>query len=576
MTCKTISGHYDTVYSLDHNNRKFIPQNVDYSRMPRNYKCIAAGTEVYLDLEDPRCLAEFWTRYRELTELYWKDRAILKAREYEQYKERMRYLRQLSYRLRQCPEDGAGLIVFLLCLPLIVTSGILLSQQRQQLQEELDAIKEQQWLRDMEFQATKLSFRKALQEYDQIGGTRYLHHLDTVVKEMASCADDYLTTAQELSFTPKPLPRYATLEEIYDKLYEPSFCAFQEKQRPCRRYNGTYLEKIREDRHEAAKAKQQTKNAKNRKTAEAIELVIGIGDMDNTGYHNAPVDAYQSEILLKDYCDHLMQSEKVCFVTTKDLDTPGWQPPFKNGLIVLNLTVHCDEATPGIHLTCIPYSRGCKRGPEVQAALSRAMTGMGYPSTWKDVLDENGERIPKRDKYGKVIHNADGTVRYKQEADGQGIIDWIEDQKRWIQHEMEQRYGWEREYKGAHPRGNLSTPDCQVARAKERQAQFEKQIAETFDSFVMRMDEKIEQLCTTTEDVWHKTNAWEKVIRYFQMCPREEYLEYVKRAEKYIAGLPKQEQGRVRKQLQEIILAAEVKTLKQAKQSERSRQEQQR
>jgi hypothetical protein len=553
MTCKTISGHYDTVYSLDHNNRKIIPQNVDYSRIPRNYNCIAAGTEVYLDLEDPRCLAEFWTRYRELTELYWKDRAILKAREYEQYKERMRYLRQLSYRLRQCPEDGAGLIVFLLCLPLIVTSGILLSQQRQQLQEELDAIKEQQWLRDMEFQATKLSFRKALQEYDQIGGTRYLHHLDTVVKEMASCADDYLTTAQELSFTPKPLPRYATLEEIYDKLYEPSFRAFQEKQRPCRRYNGTYLEKIREDRHEAAKAKQQTKNAKNRKTAEAIELVIGIGDMDNTGYHNAPVDAYQSEILLKDYCDHLMQSEKVCFVTTKDLDTPGWQPPFKNGLIVLNLTVHCDEATPGIHLTCIPYSRGCKRGPEVQAALSRAMTGMGYPSTWKDVLDENGERIPKRDKYGKVIHNADGTVRYKQEADGQGIIDWIEDQKRWIQHEMEQRYGWEREYKGAHPRGNLSTPDYQVARAKERCEMIQNRAEQELIIYNERINGLAKMLDADVDKLFQNENTLAFIVRYLKMCSQERFDEFLREAESYFDSLPTTEQKKAKRSLQKII-----------------------
>ena len=245
MKYKTISGHYDTVYSLEQNNRKFIPQNVDYRRTSRNYNCIAAGQETYMDLEDPRYLPEFWARYRELTQLYWEERSIA-----------------------------------------------------------------------------------------------------------------------------------TTLEEIYGKLYEPSFRAFQDKQRPCRRYNGTYLQKIREECHEAAKMKQQTRNAKIRKTAEAIEIVFGIGDMDNTGYANAPTDAYQSELLLKDYCDHLMQSEHVCFVTTKDLETPNWQPPFKNGLIVLNLTVHCDEATQGIHLTCIPYSRGCKRGPEVQAALGRAMTGM--------------------------------------------------------------------------------------------------------------------------------------------------------------------------------------------------------
>ena len=81
-------------------------------------------------------------------------------------------------------------------------------------------------------------------------------------------------------------------------------------------------------------------------------------------------------------------------MTTQELTNPNWQPPFRHGLIILNLTMHADEATPGIHLTCIPYSRDCKRGPAVQASLGRALTGMGYPSTWKDVLDENGERVP--------------------------------------------------------------------------------------------------------------------------------------------------------------------------------------
>lgn len=576
MQYKTISGHYDTVYSLDHNNRKFIPKNVDYRRIARNYNCIEAGGETRLDLEDPRCLAEFWERYRELADLYWKDRATVRAREYERYKENVRYLRQLSYRLCHCPDDPVGLFVFLLCLPLIIPCEIYLNREMQQLKDDWEEYKEQQWIQDMDFRATQANLRGTLLAHDRANGTQYLNELDTIVREMASSANDYLTTARELSFDPKPMPRYATLEEIYDKLYEPSFRVFQNKQRPCRRYNGTYLQKIREERHEAATVKQQTKNAKIRKTAEAIEIVFGIGGMDNTGYANALEDAYKSELLLKDYCDHLMQSEHICFVTTKDLEAPDWQPPFKNGLIVLNLTVYCDEATPGIHLTCIPYSRGCKRGPEVQATLGKAMTGMGYPSTWKDVLDEHGERVPKRDKSGKVIHNADGTIRYKQEPDRQGIIDWIEAQKRWIQNEMERRYGWQREYKGSHPRGNLFTPDYQAARAKERQEEFERQMKAMFSTYVMRMDRKLEQLTAATEDVWYNTNEWEKVIQYLKMCPQEEYLEYVNRAEEYISTLPQREQARVKKQLQEIIHAADLKALEQLKQSERLTQEQQR
>lgn len=569
MKYKTISGHYDTVYSLDHNNRKFVPKNVDCRRISRNYNCIAAGEDAHVDLEDPRCLVEFWLRYRELTELYWKDRATLRAREYERYMENVRYLRRLSYRLCHCPDHPVGLFVFLLCLPLIIPCEIYLNSKMQQAKDEWEEYKEQQWIQDMDFRATQANLRGTLLAKDRENGTQYLRELDTIVREMASSANDYLATARELSFDPKPMPRYATLEEIYDILYEPSFRAFQDKQRPCRRYNGTYLQKIREERHDVAKAKQQTRNAKIRKTAEAIEIVFGIGDMDNTGYINALEDAYKSEFLLKDYCDHLMQSEHICFVTTKDLETPGWQPPFKNGLIALNLTVHCDEATPGIHLTCIPYSRGCKRGPEVQAALGRAMAGMGYPSTWKDALDEHGKRIPKRDKTGKVIHNADGTVRYKQEPDGQGIIDWIEDQKRWIQNEMGRRYGWQREYKGSHPRGNLSTPDYQAARAKERCNEILYKVNAEMQGYLQRIHILSGKLNSHIDDLFEDSKALDFIVRYLKTCPQERYEELIQEAGAFFNGMVKAEESKVRQNLWKIIEEAQKRIPGQSERNDR-------
>ena len=230
---------------------------------------------------------------------------------------------------------------------------------------------------------------------------------------------------------------------------------FQNKQRPCRRFNGTYLEQIRAGQHKTAKAKQQSKNTKSRKTAEAIEIVFTIGDKDNTGYAEAFVEAKCAEEILGDFCDHLLGQSNLCTVTTKELEDPNWGPPFKNGLIVVNLTVHADEATPGVHLTCIPYSCDCKRGPAVQASMGRALAGMGYPSTWKDSLDESGSRIPKRNKNGDIVYNLDGSIRYKQEPDKQGILDWIEEQKQWIQKEMKRRYDWDREYKGSHATGAL-------------------------------------------------------------------------------------------------------------------------
>ena len=68
--------------------------------------------------------------------------------------------------------------------------------------------------------------------------------------------------------------------------------------------------------------------------------------------------------------------------------------------------------------------------------LIQHLSGMGYPSTWRHTLDENGNPVPKKDKEGKIIFNIDGSMRYQQEPDRQGIIDWIEEQKRWIQVEI--------------------------------------------------------------------------------------------------------------------------------------------
>ena len=416
MKLKTISGHYDTVYSIAHNNREFTPRNVDPERMCWNYDCVAAGQEAYLDINNPRHISEFWDRYRELNNMYWSDWSIAMTLEHEKYQDHLRYMRRLTRSIYPIPHNPVEAFITLLLMPLLIPCGIYLSYQQKRIRADWKSYKQEQWIRDLTYKATRVSLRGALYEHDYRTGMRYLNSLDYVVKEMGEMADSHISEAgRPVSVVQTPL-RYATLEEIYDKLYEPAFQIFQQKQRPCRRYNGTYLEQIREGQAAERRKRQQSKNARSRKTAEAIEIVFGIGDMDNTGYEAAFADAKKSEELLKDFADHLMFQSNICCVTTKELEDPDWQPPFANGLMVLNLTVHADEATPGVHLTCIPYSRNCKRGPKVQAALGRAMAGMGYPSTWKDVLDENGERIPKRTKKDEVIYNKDGSIRYKQDS----------------------------------------------------------------------------------------------------------------------------------------------------------------
>jgi len=121
-----------------------------------------------------------------------------------------------------------------------------------------------------------------------------------------------------------------------------------------------------------------------------------------------------------------------------------------------------------------------------------------------------------------------------QEPNQQGIIVWIEDQKEWIQTEMLNRYGWEREYKGSHPWGNLSTPDYQVARAKERQQEAERKINEILSGFMAHINSKIDRLNESVDKVRHNSDDWEKVIRYLNTCPQDAYEEVVREGDAVI------------------------------------------
>ena len=559
MVLKTISGHYDTAYNLSHNNRDFVPKNVDVNRIPWNYNCVTAGKEAYLDIDNPRHISEFWFRYRELNDMYWSDRSIAKTLEYEKYQEHLRYMRRLTRSICPIPHNPVEAFITLLLMPLLIPCGIYLSYQQKRIRADWESYKQEQWIRDLTYKATRVSLRGALYEHDYRTGKRYLNSLDYVAKEMGGQVRDFVPDIGLKMLDAQTPLRYATLEEIYDKLYEPGFQEFQRKQRPCRRYNGTYLEQIREGQASEKQKKQQSRNARSRKTAEAIEIVFGIGDMDNTGYEAAFANAKQSEELLKDFTDHLMMLPNICSVTTKELEDPNWQPPFSNGLIVLNLTMHADEATPGVHLTCIPYSRNCKRGPKVQASLGRAMAGMGYPSTWKDVLDDNGERIPKKNKDGEIIYNKDGSVRYQQEPDKQGIIDWIEDQKCWLQKEMMRRYGWEREYKGSHPRGNLSTSDYQVARSRERLEALQQDFDRTLQEYEQQIIQETDKLAEAVDRMLSNTTEFDLFFRYLNECTEKEYNELIDRADQYFADLAAERESRA---LSNLISAAKGKCVK--------------
>ena len=567
---KTISCHYDQVYCLEHNNRDFISPNVDPARTVNNYNCVVAGGEVIWEWGIPYYIPDIWKGYHKLAKLYWEERALAKALMMEEYWEQRRMIQR--YReARQKEEVGLiGATLELIFLPLIiidrVKTNLAYYDELKRIEDERRTQEIEMYLSDMMMQAYGNSIRMGLLEYDRERGTHCLERMDRIVSAMAEYAQDVEHMELRYKQDEGTVPHFASIEEIYSKLYEPPFREFQARQRPCRRYKGTYLEQIREGQVRERQKKQQNKNIRCRAPAEAIEIVIGIGDMDKTGYLLAPDDAYKSETLLKEYCDYLMTKQSnICVVTTRELEDPDWQPPFKNGLIVLNMTVHTDEATPGIHLTCIPYSRDCQRGPAVHASLGRAMAGMGYPSTWKDALDENGERIPKRNKNGDIILNKDGSVRYQQEPDKQGIIDWIEDQKRWIQEEMMRRYDWSREYKGSHPRGNLSTPDYKIARAKERQAEIEKQVQDVLSNATARIEKLLRLLNSSADYICKNDNSTSLLAHYINSCSDEEYERILQQAEEYMKSISRNEKIKVHQALNEIIQNAGMKQKEQSK-----------
>lgn len=552
MKQKTISGHYGTVSSLAHNNREFTPKNVDAKRSKNNNYCVAAGHEFIWDPTRPEYVREFWSHYRALSECYWADRSIAQTLEWERYQEHMRALRRLSWPHYYIPENEVEAFLALLLLPLLVPCGIYLSHQQHRVQEEWETFRDEQWLKDMEFRATKLSFRQAMGECDKVHGRQYLGRMDALVTEMAQAEpipEINLPDGQVKTY------RYATVEEIYNKVFEPGFRAFQARQHPSRRYEGTYLEQIREKYLQAEK-KHGRRN--NRAVSEVIEVLVCVGDMKNTGYDAAPEDAKKSQDLLDDFMEHLLDDPHVCVVTSKELENPDWMPPFRHGMIIANMTGHYDEATPGIHITMIPYSRGCRRGADAQASLGRAMAGMGYPSTWEDVLDENGNKIPKRDKDGNIILEKDGSVRYQQKPDKQGIVDWIEDQKSWLEQEMRERYGWEREYKGSHSRGHLETPQYKAACAEEELDRIGMQLHGMLQDYAKRVDALTATLVRKVESLFDNAEDYELLQRYLTTCTDEEYEEMLQRAEKSLGSLPAREHQKVAVKLKDLIAKAQA------------------
>ena len=194
-----------------------------------------------------------------------------------------------------------------------------------------------------------------------------------------------------------------------------------------------------------------------------------------------------------------------------------------------------------------------------QPSLGRAMTGMGCPSTWTEVLDEQGKPIPKRDRSGKIIREENGEIRTVKETEKQGIVDWIEEEKKWIQEKMLERYGWEREYKGSHPRGNLSTLDYKVTRSKERLQEVEQQLHRMLLDYTRRSRLLMKQMEKTVEENVQETPELQIILNYAKLCDEERYQELLSDAVQMLDDLSKREKDDMWKSLQAILDDAQRK-----------------
>ena len=233
----------------------------------------------------------------------------------------------------------------------------------------------------------------------------------------------------------------ACIEEIYTKVFEPAWQEYQQTQRPARRFNGTYLDYIRQKQLEESKNKNS--NSKSKLPYEAYEIIFQVGNSDDTGHNSNPDDYVKGCALMRKTVDYICNLPNTAVITEKELNDPDWKLPFDNGIIILNNVTNEDENSPHIHLSIISVAsstRGCK----VQNSLSRCFENMGYPTTYTYALDEKGNRIPKQDKEGNIVTNAQGDVVYKKEVDKKGVIDWIDEIKTYIEYEMGASYGWKR------------------------------------------------------------------------------------------------------------------------------------
>ena len=209
-----------------------------------------------------------------------------------------------------------------------------------------------------------------------------------------------------------------TLEQIYDKLFQKSYEEWLAKERKKSRAKDdppTYYEKIEKDK----------------KKHLSYKIIWQIGDMDDTRYDTDHLSAIWAEDVLLRFAEHLMyEVPNVTYISKERLEDPEWKPPFEAGVVITNFAFNGDESTPHLHMTFVPYSDNCSRGPKTQNALAQTFTRMGYKTTMEQARDASDELVWQDTPEGR---------KHQMVRTAYGAVEWIEEQKNWIAEDMEYR-----------------------------------------------------------------------------------------------------------------------------------------
>lgn len=155
-----------------------------------------------------------------------------------------------------------------------------------------------------------------------------------------------------------------TLEEAYEKCFGEAVREFNAKQNRSDRKIENYLDKI--------------KSSGNGEKP-FYEIVVQVGDRNTFGYGTG--NEKKAERILDDYMRSFQERNP--------------------NLHVFNAVMHCDEATPHLHIDYIPVAKGYKKGLQARNSLDKALKQMGIDG--KANKRENSTMKWQEQERGKLV-----------------------------------------------------------------------------------------------------------------------------------------------------------------------------